>query len=97
MWDLIVSVPDHCLSFLLFMIKRAFTDIKLHLIGNISVLLELDLHDIVSTRQNISVCVPLDLSMHCLEGFVCLFVLRLNVPVNNFSVMSGRSHRFLGN
>ena len=29
--------------------------------------------------------------------FVCLFVLRLNVPVNNFSVMSGRSHHFLGN
>ena len=29
---------------------------------------------------------------------VCwLVVLRLNVPVNNFSVMSGRSHRFLGN
>ena len=27
---------------------------------------------------------------------ICLFVLRLNVPVNNFSVMSGRSHRFLG-
>ena len=27
---------------------------------------------------------------------VCLFVLRLNIPVNNFSVMSGRSHRFLG-
>ena len=28
---------------------------------------------------------------------ICLFVLRLNVPVNNFSVMSGWSHRFLGN
>ena len=28
--------------------------------------------------------------------FVCLFVLMLNVQVNNFSVMSGRSHRFLG-
>ena len=28
---------------------------------------------------------------------VVLVVLRLNVPVNNFSVMSGRSHRFLGN
>ena len=28
--------------------------------------------------------------------FVCLFGLRLYVPVNNFSVMSGRSHRFLG-
>ena len=27
---------------------------------------------------------------------VCLFGLRLNVPVNNFSVMSERSHRFLG-
>ena len=26
-----------------------------------------------------------------------LVVLRLNVPVNNFSVRSGRSHRFLGN
>ena len=26
----------------------------------------------------------------------CLFVLWFNVPVNNFSVMSGRSHRFLG-
>ena len=25
-----------------------------------------------------------------------LVVLRLNVPVQNFSVMSGRSHRFLG-
>ena len=31
----------------------------------------------------------------CVVGW--LVVLRLNVPVNNFSVMSGRSHRFLGN
>ena len=29
-------------------------------------------------------------------AFVCLFVFSLNVPVNNFSVMSGRGHRFLG-
>ena len=28
--------------------------------------------------------------------FVCLFVLTLNVPVNNISVMSGRSQRLLG-
>ena len=34
----------------------------------------------------------LQVSIHC-----WLVVLRLNVPVNNFSVMSGRSHRFLGN
>ena len=27
--------------------------------------------------------------------FVCLFVLTFNVPVNNFSVMSGQSRRFL--
>ena len=27
---------------------------------------------------------------------VCMFELRLYIPVNNFSVMSGRSHRFLG-
>ena len=26
----------------------------------------------------------------------CLFGLRLYVPVNNFSIMSGRNHRFLG-
>ena len=25
--------------------------------------------------------------------FVCLFVLRLNIPVNSFSVMAGQSHR----
>ena len=31
------------------------------------------------------------------EKMGLLVVLRLNVPVNNFSVMSGRSHRFLGN
>ena len=28
--------------------------------------------------------------------FVCFFLLMLNVPVNNFSVISGWSHRFLG-
>ena len=48
-WDLIVSVPDHCLSFHFAVLRSGF-----------------------------------------------LVVLRLNVPVNNFSVMSGRSHRFLG-
>ena len=30
------------------------------------------------------------------EDFVCLFVSRFNVPVNDFSVMSGRSQLFLG-
>ena len=30
------------------------------------------------------------------KSFVCLFVLRFNIPVNNFSVTSGRSHYFLG-
>ena len=30
------------------------------------------------------------------KDFVCLFVLRLNVPVINFSVMSGWSHYFRG-
>ena len=33
----------------------------------------------------------------CNDALFVLFVLRLNVPVNNFSVMSGRSHHFLGN
>ena len=28
------------------------------------------------------------------EFQVCLFVLRFNIPVNNFSVMLGRSHSF---
>ena len=30
----------------------------------------------------------------CFVNLNCLFVLRLNIPVNNFSVMSGRSQRF---
>ena len=30
------------------------------------------------------------------DKIFCLFGLRLYVPVNNFSVMSGQSHRFLG-
>ena len=36
---------------------------------------------------------------HCVVKsviYVCLFVLRINIPVNNFSVMLGRSQRFLG-
>ena len=38
-----------------------------------------------------------ELAFHSLMTGRWLVVLRLNVPVNNFSVMSGRSHRFLGN
>ena len=38
-----------------------------------------------------------DIKARTSSNLGCLFVLRLNVPVNNFSVMSGRSHRFLGN
>ena len=38
---------------------------------------------------------PLVLIHHSTADIVCLFVLRFNVPVNNFSVMSGRSHCFL--
>ena len=33
---------------------------------------------------------------HDVANIKGLFGLRLYVPVNNFSVMSGRSHRFLG-
>ena len=36
-------------------------------------------------------------SSSCATAELVLFELRLNVPVNNFSVMSGRSHCFLGN
>ena len=31
-----------------------------------------------------------------MQMLISLVLLRLNVPVNNFSVMSGQSHRFLG-
>ena len=38
------------------------------------------------------VCIP-----SCLSRSVCyLFVLRFNIPVNNFSVISGWNHHFLG-
>ena len=43
-------------------------------------------HNVVYT--SITVCHALVVG--CVE-------VRLNVPVNNFSVMSGRNHRFLGN
>ena len=40
----------------------------------------------------------LNVCCYITRGFgLVWFVLRLNVPVNNFSVISGRSHRFLGN
>ena len=39
----------------------------------------------------------LDALDQMVKNYNCLFVLRFNVPVNNFSVMSGRSHHFLGN
>ena len=34
--------------------------------------------------------------MHGCMNDVCLFVLRFKVSINNFSVMSGGSHSFLG-
>ena len=53
--------------------------------------------------ENYSACIP-DGNFHVTDKVKVmlsysgrLVVLRLNVPVNNFSVMSGRSHRFLGN
>ena len=36
------------------------------------------------------------LNVEKLGSVVCLFVLRFNIPVNNLSVTSGRSHHFLG-
>ena len=41
--------------------------------------------------------IPINTFSHVVTIFFNLFVLRLNVPVNNFPVMSGRSHHFLGN
>ena len=48
----------------------------------------------LGTGLNLSSSEESVLSVVCL--LVCLLVLRLYVSVNNFSVMSGRSHRFLG-
>ena len=45
-------------------------------------------------RSKVPIQDTLHINVFCL--FVCLFELRLYDPVNNFSVMSGRSHRFLG-
>ena len=51
-----------------------------------------------SLRVALRTCSLLLNSLDCLFVclFVCLFGLRLYVPVNNFSVISGRSHRFMG-
>ena len=47
-----------------------------------------------SVKIFIKVCQKIEIHKSTIKRLV---VLRLNVPVNNFSVMSGRSHRFLGN
>ena len=49
-----------------------------------------------SRVENYDICFPEENRVEN-HGLRRLVVLRLNVPVNNFSVMSGRSHRFLGN
>ena len=71
--------------------------------------LDLDVAGFFSIRPGVNYFEMLFITLQLLSKFlhyititqffenVCLFVLRLNVPVNNFSVMSGRSHRFLGN
>ena len=47
-------------------------------------------------RKNSAVSGTLE-TVYCIfESFNNVSVLRLNALVNNFSVMSGRSHRFLG-
>ena len=47
----------------------------------------------IGRQTDRELCYPI----YCVILVGWLVVLRLNVPVNNFSVISGRSHRFLGN
>ena len=59
--------------------------------------------DTPDKTTHLSICNPVILTVperNLMRIFMLiswLVVLRFNVPVNNFSVMSGRSHRFLGN
>ena len=56
-------------------------------------------NDICTAQQKFSMdfIIVLNALRICNDLFeVCIVLFRLNVPVNNFSVMSGRSHRFLG-
>ena len=56
-----------------------------------------DLRHIVRCYDFFIACHPLmPIYLAAAVSIVCFFVLRLNVPVNNFSVMSERSHSFLG-
>ena len=73
----------------------------INLVGQTNDLFQIGQADVV--RENVGIvakallqgndCVPLRI----MNVSGDLVVLRLNVPVNNFSVISGRSHRFLGN
>ena len=48
-------------------------------------------------EKGIANSIDSDQSLHCLPRPICWLVdFILNVPVNNFSVMLGQSHRFLG-
>ena len=54
----------------------------------------------VLANSYLEFCTPTVCSMNptfSKGSIVCLFVLRLNIPVTNISVMSGGNHRFLGN
>ena len=56
-------------------------------------------HDSILIDRELYIVSVIIFAHHLYSGLVntcfCLFGLRLYVPVNNFSVMSGRSHRFL--
>ena len=86
-----------CIGFLITAISSTYCtwhNFSLIEINFAHVLCEFDpRHEIISTAI---LSLPLVVS-YWRKDVGWLVVLRLNVPVNNFSVMSGRSHRFLGN
>ena len=54
------------------------------------------LKDTAVSRRKESICHRNLVQWAGTVHFVCLFVLMSNVPFNNFSVLSGRGHHFLG-
>ena len=51
---------------------------------------------LIASFPDLCLLVPFYLKSTFIFFFFFFFVLRLNIPVNNFSVMSGRSQLFLG-
>ena len=103
LWELCPQGTRYIYTSIAFYVKKEFTSRKREKKPNLaaSTTYLISPANYRSKKDPLKALGRIDFTKYALSTIIylmlCLFVLRLNVPVNNFSVMSGRSHRFLGN